>query len=153
VQEALVAADVRHQDLDAVVGAAGGAVAGDDLRAGGDRALELAHRAFVVLSQVDLGENAQGEADAVPIDHRAVAADHAGRLHRLHPLPARRRGQADRGSELLHRLARIALQRLEDGVVGAVENDHAAFAGRTEHSFSTRSLWRQRKKRILCFDP
>ena len=83
-------------------------------------ALELAHHRLGVLAQVDLGQHAELQADALAVDRRAVAADHAGRLHVLDALPARRRRQADLARELLDRLARIALQLGEDLDVAAV---------------------------------
>ena len=101
------------------------AVAADDLRAGGDRLLELAHVVLGVLGQVDLGQHAQRQADALAVDQRAVAADDAGGLHVLDALPARRARQADRGGELLHGLARIALQLGEQQHVVAVEIVHS----------------------------
>jgi hypothetical protein len=149
VQEAFVAADVGNEDLDRIVGAAGRAVAGDDLRAGSDGALEFVHRALGVLRQVDLGEHAQRQADAFAIDDGAVAADDAGRFHRLDAFPARRRRQADGRGELLHGLARIALQRFEDRVILAVENDHAVSWLKFKDSFHDKSILRQRKKTIL----
>jgi hypothetical protein len=128
VQELLVALDVGHQHLEHVVGLAGGRVAADDLRAGRHGLLEATHLVLAVARQVHLGDHAQRQADLLAVDQRGVAADDARGFQVLDALPHRRARQPDAVGQLLHGLARIALQLGEQHDVMAIERIHLVAA-------------------------
>src|SRR5207237_790100 len=84
-----------------------------------------------------------GQAHLLPIDQRGVAADDAGGLHLLDALPARGAGQPGGGGQLLHGLARIALQFGQQQHVVAVEVCHSA----------NRLVWRMAFSPASCGGP
>ena len=114
VQKRVICLDVRCDDLEDVVGFAGGAVALGHFRTGGDLAFELFDPAFRVPRQMDVSERAYMQPQLFAIQQCRVALDHPRLLHVLDPPPAWGAGEADLVGDLLHRTASVKLQQAQD---------------------------------------
>ena len=108
---------------------AGGRLAASQLTAAQRGALEeFARRTLAVRLSVSgrgslyqIAALEQVQAHLAAVYQGCVAPDHPGRLQLLDALPARRGGQADLGGDLLHGLARVALQFLQNQQAGGIK--------------------------------
>src|SRR5690554_3491039 len=121
VEEAVVGGHVLDHHPQHEVGVAGGGVALQHLRVPGDPLLEVGGAVEAVATQGDHHQGAERLADPGRVHQGGEALDHAAGLQRLDPSPAGRGGEADLFGELLVGDAAVALERLQDAAVVAIE--------------------------------
>ncbi len=120
MQKALVALEIRHDDLEQVVGLARHHVAGDDFGQGENRLLERVDALVGVAVDLDPHEHREAEADTAALQHCAIALDVALTLQPLDAAQTRGRREADPLRQLDIAQATVGLECRDDPAVDHV---------------------------------